>query len=680
LLSGRQRGIIARMDGSLHTDATQLPGPIRVSTDTSLDELLSREWVLSNRLGAYASSSVIGCNTRRYHALLTAATAPPMGRVVALAAVVDRVNVDDQEYALATNEFAEAFSPEGYEHLARFENDVIPRWVYHLPEGILVKELLLAESANAIAIRYQWQGLDCQLRVRPLVAMRNFHHVRQAHEGQMVHHRTPGGLIVSDHALTAHDLHLISPEAELELDPQWWYQLRYRADRARGYKQNEDLYAPGDFVWDLQEGVPCVITAALDEAALIFFDSALQRRRQRLELLARSVAPAPEAVRRLAVATDAFIARRRFANSRASTTILAGFPWFADWGRDTFIALPGLLLETNRFDQARHVFTTFANAINDGLIPNRFDDEGASPHYNSIDASLWFCLAAERFMRLVDDPAFASNILLPTMHAILSRMHDGTHFGIHADSDGLLTGGDATTQLTWMDAQAAGKPVTPRHGKAVEVNALWYCAHKVMAMRCQATHPTLVDTYRQRASLLAGAFVRTFWNPRQECLFDCVASRGVSPAIRPNQLFAVALPHSPLSPAQQHSVVDCVRHHLLTPMGLRTLSPADRAYQGRYEGGPDDRDAAYHQGTVWPWLMGPFVEAYLRVEQYSPAALDQAQAWLEPITEHLFEAGLGSISEVFDGDAPQRPGGCIAQAWSVAELLRAHRLIESHRP
>ncbi len=661
-----------------HTDVTLLPPPITVQANASLDTLLQREWLISNRLGAYASSTVVGCNTRRYHALLAAATIPPVGRIAALAAVVDRVTVIGREFPLATNEFDGTFSPEGYAHLARFENDVIPRWIYHLPDGILVKELLLAESANAVAIRYQWQGPPAELRLRPLAAMRNFHHVRHADQpNNMMHHPTAGGLVVADHMLVNHDLHLISPEAQVEIDPQWWYQLHYRTDIERGFSDREDLYSPGEFVWDLREGEPCVFTASLDEAALIFFDSALQRRRQRLETLAAAAGSPDEGTHRLAVATDAFVVRRHFPGNRISASILAGFPWFADWGRDSFIALPGLLLDTGRFDLARQVFTTFADSISDGLVPNRFDDESLQAHYNSIDASLWFCLAAERFVQASNDTQFFEDILLPAMHAILSHMHDGTSFGIHADADGLLAGGDPKTQLTWMDAQVAGQPVTPRHGKAVEVNALWYSAHQTMACRCGDTQPALAEHYRQRATLLAAAFGRVFWNEQRQCLRDCVGPQEVSAAIRPNQLFAVAAPHSPLSHAQQRAVVDCVRQHLLTPMGLRTLSPSDPAYRGQYAGPPDARDAAYHQGTVWPWLMGAFVEAYLKVEDYSSAACEQAMAWLEPLMGHLQNAGLGTVSEVFDGDAPHRPGGCIAQAWSVAELLRARRLIES---
>ncbi len=666
-----------RMDAhAQHTDVTPLPPAIAIPADAPLDDLLSREWLISNRIGAYASSTTVGCNTRRYHALLTAATVPPVGRIVALASVVDQITVIDREYALATNEFDGTFSPQGYEHLARFENDIIPRWVYHLPEGILVKELLLAESANAVAIRYHWQGPAAELRLRPLVAMRSFHRTRSVNQPHsMLHHPTDGGLVVADHTATNHSIHLISPEAHVEVGPQWWYQLHYRADAHRGFTDREDLYSPGEFVWDLLEGEPCVFTASLDEAGLIFFDSALQRRRQRLEVLAGSVGSSAESTRRLAVATDAFIVRRQFPGNRASASILAGFPWFADWGRDTFIALPGLLLNTGRFDLARQVFTTFADFISDGLVPNRFDDDALHAHYNSIDASLWFCLAAERFIRATHDEAFFQDVLLPAIHSILTQMHDGTLFGIHADADGLLTGGDPSTQLTWMDAQALGQPVTPRHGKAVEVNALWYSAHQAMAQRCEDSQPALADHYRHRASLLAAAFGRAFWNEERQCLRDCIGPQAVSAAIRPNQIFAVSVPYSPLSPAQQRAVVACVRKHLLTPMGLRTLAPNDPAYRGRYAGPPDERDSAYHQGTVWPWLLGAFIEAYLTVESFSPAACDQASEWLRPLLAHLGEAGLGSISEVFDGDAPHRPGGCIAQAWSVAELLRAQCLI-----
>jgi predicted glycogen debranching enzyme len=376
------------------------------------------------------------------------------------------------------------------------------------------------------------------------------------------------------------------------------------------------------------------------------------------------------------VATDAFVAQRSFPGTASQATILAGFPWFADWGRDAFVALPGLLLATGRFAQAREVFRTFAEHLSGGMIPNRFDDYSNTAHYNSIDASLWFIVAAERYMAATGDRGFWHDVLMPTAHAILTAYRNGTRFDIRADADGLLTGGSATTQLTWMDVKLGEEAVTPRQGKAVEVNALWYCAHRIVAERCVGIDPELSKHDAQLAELIGPAFVRTFWNQSQGCLYDCVPDGGPDATIRPNQIFAVSLPYSPLLPQQQAQVVRTVARHLLTPLGLRTLTPSDNRYRRRFGGSWESRDRAYHNGMVWPWLIGPYVEALLKTEPDQAKAVEEARRCLHAFDAHLLEAGLGSISEVFDGDAPHHPRGCFAQAWSVAEVLRAKLLVE----
>jgi predicted glycogen debranching enzyme len=658
------------------TDSLAIP-----CSDLPLESLLGTEWLIANRLGAYASSSVAGCNTRRYHGLLVAASNPPVGRLVALSNVVEQIVLDGVAHDVATNEFDGAFSPHGHKHLTRFDQDVIPRFTFHVADGRLTKEILLAESANAVAIRYTWAGPACTLALRPLVALRNFHHTRRTSlDSQMTFHTAEGGVVVHDRSSLTHDLHLTSPEAIFQPDGQWWYDFRYRADDARGFGDREDLYCPGEFAWELQEGESCELLASLDEPGLVFFESALARRRERLARLVSAPGRDGDALtRHLARATDAYLVKRPFGDRPGGLSILAGFPWFADWGRDTFISLPGLLLCTQRFEQARQVFTTYAVAITDGLVPNRFDDDTTGAHYNSVDASLWFCVAAERYLQATGDERFFHDQLVPAMERILRAMHEGTHFGIHADSDGLLVAGDPTTQLTWMDAKSHGVAVTPRHGKAVEINALWYAAHQILAHRCDLRSPELAQECRDVAMRMAPAFVRTFWNAGRNCLNDCVNDDGISTAVRPNQIFAVSLPFSPLSDDQQRAVVNCVQRHLLTPFGLRTLSPEASDYCSRYEGGPDQRDHAYHQGTVWPWLLGPFVEAFLKVHPLDADTLRVADGFLDAFGEHIQSAGLGQVSEVFDADAPHRPAGCVAQAWSVAELLRAKMLIQQYR-
>lgn len=664
-------------DQAGRTALTALPEPITVARrGRGLDELLDTEWLVSNRIGAYASSTVLGCNTRRYHGLLVASTAPPVGRIVALSTVMEDVVAGQSVYQLATNEFPDAFSPKGMVHLVEFRNDVAATFVLRLGEMELVKRIILAERNNAVAVQYTLRGGDAVLHLRPFAAMRDFHSLRSVDQPHRMTFEAAGrGLIVQDRARPEHSLYLHSQEATFAAEPQWWNQFLYRKELSRGQDGLEDLYCPGVFICPLTDGRPVQFNASLDAPISPGFDSTTRARRKRLVALAESVPGADEATRRLAVASDAFVVQRDFASSGSSATILAGFHWFADWGRDTFIALPGLLLETGRFDTAREVLTTFAGAISEGMLPNRFDDYCSTGHYNSIDASLWFVIAAERYLAATGDRTFWRDVLMPTARTILDAYQAGTKFDIHADADGLITGGSPGTQLTWMDAKLGEEAITPRHGKAVEVNALWHSAHRIMAERCRSTDSLLSDHYRDQATIIESAFLRAFWDPKAGCLYDCVRDGEVDRSIRPNQLLAVSLPHSPLTGEQRASVLAVVTDRLLTPFGLRTLAGDDPRYRGQYGQTGEQRDRAYHQGMVWPWLIGPYVEAFLKVHGRRPEALDRAEALLRRFDEHLNVAGLGFVSEIFDGQPPHRPRGCIAQAWSVGEVLRAKRLV-----
>ena len=658
----------------------EAPEAIVVAIGDDPRPLLDKEWLITNRIGAYASSTVVGCNTRRYHGLLIAAAAAPVGRLLALATVMEELTVAGQTFELATNEFEDTFSPGGTAFLSEFRNDTAATFVYRADEATLTKEIMLAESANVVAVRYTLAGASGRLRLRPFVALRDYHHLRQADQPrQLTFEATDGGAMVQDLKWPDHTVYLSANGAEFESEGQWWHRFVYRADIARGQDGQEDLYCPGSFVTDLTPGGSCLLLASANTPSAVDFDATVAARSERLTELAESVGPgADQATGRLAAATNTFIATRTFRHEKPAATILAGYHWFADWGRDAFIALPGLLLTTGRFDLARQVFQTFASHIADGMVPNRFDDYSSAPHYNSIDASLWFIIAAERFLAATGDVAFWRNTLMPAADAILTAYHDGTRFDIRADGDGLLTGGSQETQLTWMDAKLGDEPITPRHGKPVEINALWHSAHRIMAERTAEFDSEMAAHYAHGADLIAPAFVRTFWNAEAGCLFDCVCDGRADATIRPNQIFAVSLPHSPLGPFQQRGVLRVVTRDLLTPMGLRTLTPRDERFRGRCGGSWESRDRAYHQGTVWAWLMGAFIEAYLKVEGAKPFAIEQARNWLSTFDEHLAEAGLGFISEIFDGEAPHAPRGCIAQAWSVAEVLRAKTLVEQY--
>ncbi|MFW6154785.1 MAG: amylo-alpha-1,6-glucosidase [Planctomycetota bacterium] len=656
-----------------------LPEPITIDcTSHTVDQLEALEWLVTNRQGSYACSTVLGANTRRYHGLLVAATLPPVGRQVVLSLLGEEVRWADRTMALSSFQFVDAVSPDGHRHLKRFVNDVAPTWIFADDDVTITRQLALAQGTAAVAVRYRLDAPHpVTLRVRPFAALRDFHALRRAHEPHKLRFSRAGdGVRIEDLQHVAEPVWIAMGGARFVDLPQWWYRFLYRQDVHRGQEGLEDLYTPGYFELPLPPGTWMQLTAACDLTGGFDFDANVnQRRGQRARLAAAVAEHGDEATRRLAAATDDFVVTRH-TPAGPSTTILAGYPWFADWGRDTFIALTGLLLLTERFDRARQVLSTFAAAVTDGIVPNRFDDYSGTAHYNSIDASLWFVLAVDRYIRATGDEDSWSQRFAGPVRTILEAYHDGTHFNIHADADGLLAGGDANTQLTWMDVKYAGEAITPRHGKAVEVNALWLEALHIMADRSRGVDAAAADHYGAEAVRVAAAFANAFWFAEGGYLYDCLTPDGPDGSLRPNQVIALAQPHCPLSPARQKQALDVVIHNLLTPVGLRTLAPSDVRYRHRYGGSWESRDRAYHQGAVWPWLMGPMVQAYLRVHQFSDEARHQAGIWLAPLDDHLAAAGLGTISEIFDGDPPHWPRGCIAQAWSVAEVLRARRMVQ----
>jgi predicted glycogen debranching enzyme len=409
-------------------------------------------------------------------------------------------------------------------------------------------------------------------------------------------------------------------------------------------------------------------TEPRDVAQIDQYRKAEVTRRQKAALLPVSLPVKDDFVQSLAAAADQYIVSRG-----EQKTVIAGYHWFSDWGRDTMIALPGLTLVTGKFDVAGSILRTFARNVDQGMAPNRFPDAGETPEYNTVDATLWMIEAARAYLSYTGDVAFVRDELYPVFTEIVSWHVRGTRYGIKVDADGLLSSGEEGVQLTWMDAKVGDWVVTPRRGKPVEIQALWYNALCIMEdLARQFEDAAGLDQYRGMATTASLSFNRLFWNDDAGCLYDVVegVSTATDASIRPNQIFAVSLTHSMLSSERAKRVVEKVQEHLLTPYGLRSLAPTDPQFRGRCTGPQVERDGAYHQGTVWPWLMGPFLAAYVKVNSGSKAARRQAGEWLLPLQEHLAVAGLGHISEIFDGDAPHFPRGCIAQAWSAAEILR----------
>ena len=446
----------------------------------------------------------------------------------------------------------------------------------------------------------------------------------------------------------------------------WYLKFTYPVEEERGLDFEEDLFTPFELTYRLAEGQTAYIVATIEKKGAVNPEDLAARERARRREFERERDPARQA---LLISADSFLARR----GKDNLTVLAGFPWFTDWGRDTMIALPGLTLTCGRFDVARKILLTFARYCDKGMIPNVFPDKGETPEYNTVDASLWFVVSAWKYWQASRDDDGARQ-LLPALADVVKFYKDGTRYDIHADGDGLITAGTPGTQLTWMDAKVDGYVPTPRHGKPVEINALWLNALLMLAEMeeklARDIHSAVI--LRKLADQVAASFVKAFWNRDGNYLYDVIQGDVRDASVRPNQIFAVSLPYSPLDKTQQKAVLDVVTQQLLTPYGLRTLSPKDSRYCGKYTGNRWQRDCCYHQGTVWPWLIGPYCDAYAKVNGTGRVQRKEIGKIIAPLLHHMEEAGLGSVAEIFDGNPPHRPVGCFAQAWSVSELLRVY--------
>ena len=658
---------------------------ISVSTcGEPVDGLLAKEWLLTNGRGGYSASTIIGCNTSSYHGLLIGSLTPPSNRIMALANCLEMVILDGQVFNLSTFEFAGKFAPEGFHHMRRFYQDAGAHFEYQIEKLALRKSVYLLRDSDTVVLLYEFTDVrePAEFVLRPFVGLRDFHtlqksyaHLQAEHigKGVIVRHDTPGSC----------ELALKCAGLSFETDRQWWFNFTYRKNIERGQNATEDLWTPGFFKGRIDSPARIVFQASLGarcksgRPALIDIDNIFEdSRKHRNSVTQGAGRNGNQDLRTLYLAADRFVTQRTRQQSRGAT-ILAGYPWFADWGRDAFIALPGLLLATGRIEQAKSVLTTFASAADDGMIPNCFDDRQDEVHFNSVDASLWFINAAFEYLNTTGDLKTFTQNLLPVIRWIIEKYNKGTRFDIHADADGLITAGNEKTQLTWMDARYNGVSFTPRYGKAVEVNALWYNALYLLVRFYNERNLETAGHYKSMADNAQQGFTRLFWNDNCRYLNDCILPDGsVDDTLRPNQIFAVSLPFSPLPAHQQRSVVEIVRSELLTPYGLRTLSTRDACYKGRYAGPQQQRDEAYHQGTVWPYLIGPFVEAFLKVNEFSRKSKKTAAEFIQPLLQHLSRDGcLGNISEIFDGDPPYGPKGCLAQAWSVAEVIRAYKMI-----
>jgi predicted glycogen debranching enzyme len=635
----------------------------------NFDAATQREWLETNGLGGYASSSLAAANTRRYHGLLVAAVRPPVGRFVLLSKLEEVLIVSGNRYELSANQYPGVVQPQGFRYLKEFRLDPFPIFTFDI-EGVEVeKTIFMVHRENTTVVQYRLMSsaaANCELEIRPLIAFRDYHSTTHENGALDSHVAQEPGIASVQPYVGLPSLFLGHNAAQVDAQGYWYRTFEYLEEQRRGLDFTEDLFSPMTLHFNLQPAEPATIVASTEKRAAAQAERYRRAEISRRKELVRTVDPDP-AIQSLALAADQFIVSRG-----EQKTVIAGYHWFGDWGRDTMIALPGLTLATGRPEIAKSILKTFAQHADQGMLPNRFPDAAESPEYNTVDGTLWFFEAARAYLEHTGDAQFVQETLYPVLSEMVAWHVRGARYGIKVDSSGLLSAGEPGVQLTWMDAKVGDCVVTPRHGKPVEIQALWYNALCIMEGLAQRFGDEAGrKRYHSMAAVTRWSFNRLFWNEDAGCLYDVVNGGPPDDSIRPNQIFAVSLPHSMLSEERARKVVAVVERALLTPYGLRTLARSDPRYRPRYEGGILERDSAYHQGTVWPWLLGPFITAYVKVHGNSQEAQDRATGWLAPVMELTREKGLGQICEILDGDPPHRPCGCIAQAWSVAEILRA---------
>ena len=642
----------------IHTDACQ-----------DLDRALSLEWLETNGRGGFASGTVAGANTRRYHAILLVARTPPVERHVLVNHLDEWIDHETGRVYLSTNLYNGQVHPDGYRRCQSFTTEPWPTWRYAHGAIALQKEIFCSWGRDVVVVRWRLTESPTErvtLRVRPMLSGRDYH---------ATHHENAA---LSTQASTGDRAVSWQPYADLPSvrvlhngqyahAPDWYRRLHLMREQERGLDDQEDWWSPGELSFALEPGWSAELvftTEALEDARVSDLEKEeLARRRQ----LVNAAPPRNSLAKALWSAAPNYFSIRGDRH-----TILAGFPWFTDWGRDTFISLPGLCLVTGWHELAWQIIDGFAGHVSEGMVPNRFPDRDGQPEYNTIDASLWFIHAVDRYLTYSEDELHVRHQTWPAIKQILDGYRRGVRLGIRQDTDGLIMGGTSGAPLTWMDVKIGDQPLTPRHGKPVEVQALWVRALAIGEdLASRFGEPDYAAQCRRDREQAVRAFRDRFWCEASGHLYDVIdGPDGDDATLRPNQLYAIMFGDGLVTKEQANRILDVIRERLVTPVGLRTLPPRDARYRPRFAGGVVERDSAYHQGTVWPFLLGPFVTAWMRTKGASPQVKKQARGFLQGLEAHLGEAGLGHISEVFDAEPPHEPRGCPAQAWSVAEPLR----------
>lgn len=629
---------------------------------------LRRELIRANRAGAYSSRTIIGCNTRKYHGLLIAPQPGIDNENHVLLSNLDEVVIQhDASFNLGIHKYPGGiYSPGGHKYMRDFSAEPIPNMTYRVGGVVLYKEMIFAEASDRMMIKYTLLDAHSptKLRFRPYLAFRNVHRLSKANfDVNDKHGKVPNGIRMRLYNGYTPLFMQFSKKVEYTHVPSWYYNIEYQEEQERGYDYQEDLFVPGFFEVDIRKGESIIFCAGTSEV-----NPASIKRNYNAEVSKRI--PRNNFENCLLNSAEQFITRRG-----GKTWVVAGFPWFGRWGRDTFIALPGLTLVNDDPKTCKAVIDTMLADLKGPLFPNI--GQGSDSAYNSVDAPLWFFWSLQQYAEYTKEKKELWETYGRKMKMILDGYRKGTSFNIHMQDDGLIWAGEQGYALTWMDAMVDGKAVTPRIGLPVEINALWYNAIMFsMELAAAAGDEKFIRRWEPVAAMIPEAFARTFWDKKRRYLADYVGEEGPDWSVRPNQVIAASLPYRAINEEMAMGVIEVVRKELLTPRGLRTLSPKNKDYQGIYTGNQAERDRAYHQGTVWPWLFGHFAEAYLRL--YGKEGVDNIKGLYQGFEPVMKEAGIGSVSEVYDGDPPHLPGGAISQAWSVAELLRTHDLIKKY--
>ena len=645
------------------------------STLQDFSKAIECEWLETNGLGGWSGSTVIGCHSRRYHGLLVSAIIPPTERMVMLSKLDETIISNEGKFELSSNNYGNVVHPKGYQFLENFERNIFPEFTFEAGGIRLKKTVAMIYGENTVVVSYDIVKATDPfiLELLPLFAVRGYHSLIHANNDINLQAIFDNSVLSFEAYAGTVPVHISVPGASYLPAANWFYHFNYNVEQYRGLDFTEDLFTSGKLSVNLKQGDSFGIIISTDTVQGKNAKELLAKEYKRRKALLEDQ-PADEIFQQLVLAADQFIVKR----GDDLKTVIAGYHWFTDWGRDTMISLPGLCLSTGRYEDARKILMAFAGAVSQGMLPNRFQDGGQDPEYNNVDGTLWYFIAVYKYLQATNEIDFVVKEFLPVLKNIIDWHFKGTRYNIHVTGDGLLFAGEKGQQLTWMDARIGDWVVTPRMGKPVEIQALWYNALKIYAellhLNNQHTDADYINLAVEKARK---SFVEQFWYEDGKYFYDNIDETGnPDSSLRPNQLFAISLPFSLAEADKAKIVLEKIEQELYCSVGLRTLPANDPRYVSFYGGDAYRRDGSYHQGTVWSWLLGPYIDAIMKMSNCNQDSKLKAFEIIKMFSHHLNEGCIGSVSEIFDAEDPHHPRGCVAQAWGVAEILRVMKEYE----